>query len=701
MKLRAAGMAEQEELRWKAAAGALHRQQEVYLRVLERTVGLEPLRAGSTAKAAGSDHIVALEAAVVASREAHASTLREAREREISLEAHVSEQAAALRGQAAQLDAISRRSRYELEQAERRAEAERRAFALEMRGVEDESFTQPDRMARLRAALERRLLARELRGLELRAPPVAEEEVDFEAASADAIRSMEAAFASLRRKAEVAEADQQEQAELEWQRTRTAELASALFQMAVSGGGGGRDGVRISSRGARGGGGRAAGPGETARGGAAADMATDADVEDEVAAARTAYGRSRACATAASSAAVAHAQARPRDVTEEFVRVRQPATAAETSRAVLEPSPHEPDEASQLRQLRLKYEELKSQHLRHILREAELLRRTTRETPSSTASHTRDEGAKVDGVRPATEAMQVVASAATAWGSPRRPSPSFVARPRSPTERQPTSLRDAAQRTRAQSPSGHLPACSLAPASRGPPPRLGSPLRKIARRSFPVPPQISLPLAEPSPPKGRCPSPRYLAPTAASLSYFTNAQSPTIKRNPNGRLSPGRSLNRSPTGKRRVPPDPNSNLIPNDRGSARAPAASASSSLEGSTLLERVLEQQKRLLKDLDSSRQRRDQLQHRPPSPTLPKQGSLTRRSVAPSAAASPRRASFRDPPRPDARPMAAAQASRRSASAGRTRPQRPLAAATSAAAARALAKSAGGRTAAGAWMP
>eukprot|EP00962_Isochrysis_galbana_P049280 scaffold20806_cov107-Isochrysis_galbana.AAC.4 len=682
MKLRAAGMAEQEELRWKAAAGALHRQQEVYLRVLERTVCLEPLRAGSTAEAAGSDHIVALEAAVVASREAHASTLREAREREISLEAHVSEQAAALRGQAAQLDAISRRSRYELEQAERRAEAERRAFALEMRGVEDESFTQPDRMARLRAALERRLLARELRGLELRAPPVAEEEVDFEAASADAIRSLEAAFASLRRKAEVAEADQQEQAELEWQRTRTAELASALFQMAVSGGGGGR----------------AAGPGETARGGAAADMATDADVEDEVEAARAAYGRSRACATAASSAAVAHAQARPRDVTEEFVRVRQPATAAETSRAVLEPSPHEPDEASQLRQLRLKYEELKSQHLRHILREAELLRRTTRETPSSTASHTRDEGATVDGVRPATEAMQAVASAATAWGSPRRPSPAFVARPRSPTDRQPTSLRDAAQRTRAQSPSGHLPACSLAPASRGPPPRLGSPLRKTARRSFPVPPQISLPLAEPSPPKRRCPSPRYLAPTAASPSYFTNAQSPTIKRNPNGRLSPGRSLNRSPTGKRRVPPDANSNLIPNDRGSARAPAASASSSLEGCTLLERVLEQQKRLLKDLDSSRQRRDQLQHRPPSPTLPKQGSLTRRSVAPSAAASPRRASFRDPPRPDARPMAAAQASRRSASAGRTRPQRPLAAATSAAAAQALAKSACGHTAAGA---
>src|SRR6056297_3393502 len=60
MKLRAVVTAEQEELRWKAAAGALHRQQEVYLRVLERTAGLAPLRASSTANGVRSDHILAL-----------------------------------------------------------------------------------------------------------------------------------------------------------------------------------------------------------------------------------------------------------------------------------------------------------------------------------------------------------------------------------------------------------------------------------------------------------------------------------------------------------------------------------------------------------------------------------------------------------------------------------------------------------------
>jgi protein-tyrosine-phosphatase len=293
MKLHAAaGMAEKEELRWKAAAGALHRQQEVYLRLLERTVGLEPSRDAISADGVCSDHIIALEAAVMESREAHASTLREAREREISLEAHVSEQAAALRGQAVQLDAILRRSRHELEQAERRAEAERRTLALEMRSVENESIAEPDRLARLRAALERRLLARELRGVELRAPPVAEEEVDFEAASAHAVRCLEAAFASLRRKAEAAEADQRGQAELEWQRSRTAELASALFHMAARGGG-------------RNGGGRAAASSVIARELAAADADADADVDDPRFAAVVRV-LTRLAATAASPPRVSH-----------------------------------------------------------------------------------------------------------------------------------------------------------------------------------------------------------------------------------------------------------------------------------------------------------------------------------------------------------------------------------------------------------
>jgi hypothetical protein len=662
---------------------------------LERTAGLEPSRASS--KADRSEHIAALEAALLESREAHASTLRDAREREMSLEAHVFEQAAALRGQAVQLDAISRSSRFELEQTERRAAAERRTLALEMRSVEEVALALPDRLAGLRAALERRLLARELRGLELRPPLVSEVDVDFEAASAEAIRCVEAAFASLRRKDEDAEADQQEQAETEWQRTRTVELASALFRMAAAGGGG-REGDQVPWHGARGG--RAAHQSTSAGGWAAADASADADIEDTVETARAAYARSRAGATDAATGACAHA--RSRDGTEGVVRGNPPAAAA--SRHALEPLPHDPDAGLQLHRHRLKQEEIKCRQLRQILREAEMLKRAPREATSPPASRTNGDTERDDEDQQVTEATQAVTSAATAWGSPRRPSPASVPQP---TKREPASFRDATQPTRAHSPPRPLPV--RPPASRCSPHRQASPVRKTARRSFPAPPQPTHPAAEPSPPKEQsAPSlPRYLVPAAASLSRSASAQSPTGMHRPSTRPSPGPSPtrqdpNQSPN---RKPSDwGDSKPIPSKhahaaQGPPRAPATAAGSSMEGPTLLLRVLEQQKRLLKDLDSSRHRREQNQRHPPSPARLKQGSAPKRSVAAAPAASPRRASFRDPPAPVARPKAAAQGARRSESAGRTR---PLPTATCEAAARSAAsKPAGRRAATGAWVP
>jgi len=160
------GAAEKEELKWKEAAAALHRQQAAYLRILERSAGLEAPRT-STAMGIRSDHIVALETALMESREAHASTLRQAREREISLETHISEQALALRNQA-----------LHLEKAELRAAAERHTLALEMRGVDLEAISGRDHDAARRADIERRLLASELLKAEATTPPPPEQEVD-------------------------------------------------------------------------------------------------------------------------------------------------------------------------------------------------------------------------------------------------------------------------------------------------------------------------------------------------------------------------------------------------------------------------------------------------------------------------------------------------------------------------------------------
>ena len=82
------GVAKVEELKWREAAAALHRQQEAYLKLLQRSAGL----ASKPSHGAQVDHAAALGAALVESREAHACTLRQAQEREIALEAQISEQ---------------------------------------------------------------------------------------------------------------------------------------------------------------------------------------------------------------------------------------------------------------------------------------------------------------------------------------------------------------------------------------------------------------------------------------------------------------------------------------------------------------------------------------------------------------------------------------------------------------------------------
>ena len=484
-----ASVAEQEELKWKAAARALHNQQEAYLRILQRTAGLHPLRLTSSADTLRSDHSLALEAALIESREAHAATLRQAREREIALENQLSEQAAALREHARKLEAVEADAQTALDMALRCAAAERASFALEMRRVEVEAISWKIEQEGLRAAVERRILADDFIAVEntWTAPEPVEPDIDFEVAHAEAVRSLEAAFKSLRKQAEAKESDERGRAILERQRIRTVELANTLFKMAAIG----DDDCDTSPV-----------PRFSRR--PSADIAGDATVHDEVGLAPATYACSRPRSADSSGASGTNACVN-HDATEQqrergapgkvrvATQLSQPNMRA-ARQAAAKPS----HEAAELRELRLKYEELKSRHLRQIMREAELLKKGPRSPDTSPGFR----AVVASGDSSLCGMSQALASTTSAWASPSAPrNPNPSSGPAGRLEETSDEIRRGRSPTRPRAVSR-----SLSPVSQAPAP------------------------------------PHYLAPTAASLRRVTEATSPSAMRR-----APSKSRDPSPS----------------------------------------------------------------------------------------------------------------------------------------------------------